>query len=492
MMREILLQPRASSLMQSMRDIGYSLETAVADLIDNSITAQAANIQLHFEMKETGEASFAILDDGTGMSEAQLVEAMRPGSLNPRESRDENDLGRFGLGLKTASFSQCKSLTVISRAGANIVAIRWDLDLIANRDEWVATFLSPKDIEELPFSEKLGERGTCVLWQKLDRFLESGISDRTKKSAYDKLLVVENHLALVFHRYLSGEYRRRKINIFINGHLVEPFDPFCISNKATQALREEIVRINNHEVRIQPYILPHHSKLSGKELDFYRTRSDFITNQGAYIYRTGRLMAWGDWYRLIPKTEATKLARVQIDFPNSLDEKWTIDIKKSRAHPPPEVREKLRQIIERITDLSKRVHLGRGSRLFDAIEYPLWQREVERNGIRYCLNRKHPLIMSMREQIDLAHKRSFDTVLSTIEHSLPVSGIYADYANSPQLFEEKAEISYQEIRSNIDDLYSIMVSTGTVNKNDFGKIVFSLKMFSENRSVVERILEELM
>ena len=132
MMREILLQPRASSLMQSMRDIGYSLETAVADLIDNSITAQAANIQLHFEMKETGEASFAILDDGTGMSEAQLVEAMRPGSLNPRESRDENDLGRFGLGLKTASFSQCKSLTVISRAGANIVAIRWDLDLIDN------------------------------------------------------------------------------------------------------------------------------------------------------------------------------------------------------------------------------------------------------------------------------------------------------------------------------------------------------------------------
>ena len=391
-MHEKTLPPNAASLIQSMRDLGYSLETAIADLIDNSITAGAKNIRILLDVKHLDDACLAIIDDGSGMTEDQLLEAMRPGSRDPREKRDANDLGRFGLGLKTASFSQCKSLTVVSRKNGRIFAAQWDLDLVNERNAWIVNILSVEEISALRFIDELGNRGVYVLWQKMDRLLESNTQELSETNAYEKLSIVERHLGLVFHRYIAGEYKKRKLSIKINEHPVASFDPFCISNPATQLLPLEIVRIDGHEIRIQPYVLPHHSKLSKKEYDFYRSHSDFVNNQGAYIYRNGRLMAWGDWFRLVPKSEATKLARIKIDFPNALDELWTIDIKKSRAHPPSPVREKLRQIINRIADHSKRVYVGRGNRLLEDQEQPLWLRYSDRAGIRYALNRDHPLV----------------------------------------------------------------------------------------------------
>lgn len=490
-MQERILSPHAASLSQSMRDLGYSLETAIADLIDNSITAAAENIHIFLEIAHSGNSCLAIIDDGCGMSEEELLEAMRPGSRDPREKRDADDLGRFGLGLKTASFSQCKSLTVVSRKDGKLFAAQWDLDLLNSRNEWVVTILSEEEVSKFPFIDELGKCGTYVLWQKLDRLLESDAHERSKTNAYDKLAVVEKHLALVFHRYISGDYKKRKIAIHINGHTVEAFDPFCISNKATQLLQEEIVRIDGQEVRIQPYILPHHSKLSKKEYEFYRSRSDFVSNQGAYVYRNGRLMAWGDWFRLVPKSEATKLARVRIDFANALDERWTIDIKKSRAHPPYQVREKLRQIINRITEQSKRVHAGRGNRLFEEQEQPLWVRYSDRTGIRYALNRDHPLVETIENRLDDDSRKAFEDVLLVMERSVPLEAIYADYSSSPQSFEEKAEISHEELKEKLENLYMLVSSSGSQDKESFVRMVSGLKPFSENRDITQKILEEL-
>jgi len=491
-MQEKILSPHAASLSQSMRDLGYSLETAIADLIDNSITAGADNIPIFLDLVEAKEPCLAIIDDGSGMTEDELLEAMRPGSRNPRDKRDADDLGRFGLGLKTASFSQCKSLIVVSRKNNNLVAAQWDLDLIASRNEWVVTIPSTEEIECLPYFDELGDQGTYVLWRKLDRLLESNTHERTNTNdAYDKLSVVEKHLALVFHRYIAGEYKKRKVAIQINGHSIDAFDPFCVSNKATQLLPEEIVRIDNHEIRIQPYILPHHSKLSKKEYDFYRSRSDFVSNQGAYIYRNGRLMAWGDWFRLVPKSEATKLARVKIDFPNALDENWTIDIKKSRAHPPHEVREKMRQIINRITEQSKRVHTGRGNRLFEEQEQPLWIRFSDRGGIRYAVNRDHPLVNAIQDRLDPEIAIAFENILSVIERSMPLEAIYADYSSTPQSFEEKEEVAYEELKDKLEHFYMLLASSGSTDKESFARMILGLKPFSENREQTQRIIEEL-
>ena len=491
-MHEKILSPHAASLSQSMRDLGYSLETAIADLIDNSITAGASSIRIFLDPDETDEPYLALIDDGSGMTEDELLEAMRPGSQNPRIKRDEDDLGRFGLGLKTASFSQCKSLTVISRKNGNTFAVQWDLDLIASRNEWVVTIPSVDDLHGLPYLDELNNQGTYVLWQKLDRLLESSANERSKTNVYDKLSVVEKHLALVFHRYIAGDSKRRRVAIQINGHTIEAFDPFCLSNKATQLLQEEIVRINNHEIRIQPYILPHHSKLSKKEYDFYHSRSEFVSNQGVYIYRNSRLMAWGDWFRLVPKSEATKLARIQIDFTNALDECWTIDIKKSRAHPPYQVREKLRHIINRITEQSTRVYTGRGKRLFEKQEHPLWIRFSDRSGIRYALNRAHPLLNTFLNTLKPDGAATLENIVAIIENSIPVAAIYADYASTPQSFEDKEDITYEDLKNKLTNLWLLINSSGSIDdKNNFRQMILGLKPFNENSELTQKIIEEL-
>lgn len=492
-MNERILTPHAASLSQSMRDIGYSLETAIADIIDNSIAAGAENIYLYFDVSQEDSNNYvAIIDDGSGMTEDELIEAMRPGSTNPREKRSADDLGRFGLGLKTASFSQCKALTVISLKDGVLFAAQWDLDLLSERNEWVVRILSVDDIDNLPYINHLEYQGTYILWQKLDRLLENNESDHTRNNTYEKFEAVESHLALVFHRYISSDYKKRKLIIYINEHPIEAFDPFCITNKATQLLPEEVVRIDGHEVRIQPYILPHHSKLTKKEDEFYRSRSEYVSNQGAYVYRNGRLMTWGEWFRLTPKNEATKLARVRIDFPNALDDYWTIDIKKSRAHPPYQVRQKLRQIINRVTEQSQRVHIGRGNRLFEEQNMPLWIRFKDRSGIRYAINRDHPLIDSIENNLEQDNRKVFEAILSVIERSLPLEAIYADYSSSPQLFEEKPQITYDELKEKLENLYMLLSSSSSrMDKHSFALLVSNLKPFSENRDVVEQIIEGL-
>ena len=323
--------PSAACLSASMRDLGYSLETSIADLIDNSISAGADKIDIFCDV--SGEQPVVvILDNGRGMTSDELLNAMRHGTSNPRQQRSPLDLGRFGLGLKTASFSQCRSLTVVTIKDQATSGAEWDLDRIDTEDDWVLSILDDTDIQSLPYVEQIGNQGTAVIWQKLDRLVEDEAGDRRDEIVNEKIEAVHRHLSLVFHRFLSGEVKGfAKIALKVNGHRVNAFDPFCRKNPATQVLPEEIIQIDGAEVRMQPYILPHHSRLSASEYDFYQDRSDFISNQGAYVYRNGRLMAWGDWFRLVPKGEATKLARVQIDFPNSLDEAWTIDIKKSRA-----------------------------------------------------------------------------------------------------------------------------------------------------------------
>lgn len=491
-MHEVNLPPNAASLSQSMRDIGYSLETAIADLIDNSISANAKTIRVSFDGFETPDPCLAIIDDGSGMNEEEALEAMRPGSYDPRRKRDADDLGRFGLGLKTASFSQCRSLTVISRKDGVTFAARWDLDLISERNEWVAQVLSSDEIQTLPLIEQLGKQGTCVLWQKLDRLLESQQYVSNRNDIYTRLERVEQHLALIYHRYLSGEYRKHKITILVNEHPVKPFDPFCTSNKATQMLPEEIVRIDGEEIRIQPFILPHHSKLPKADYDYYRSRSDFISNQGAYIYRNGRLMAWGDWFRLVAKTEATKLARVRIDFPNSLDENWTIDIKKSRAHPPPQVRETLRHIIERIAEQSRKVHTGRRDRLFKQQEQPLWLRYTDRKGTRYGINREHPLLAALAGKADPQMMRAINQILTGIESSVPVEAIYADYSTIPEVFEEKPDLSPEMLHQEITEIAELFRNSGKLDKSRLSNAILAVPPFSQHRDKVQKIIKEML
>jgi len=489
MAREQRHPPSAACLSASMRDLGYSLETAIADIIDNSISANSCAINIICDLSGD-KPVLVIFDNGQGMSEVELLSAMRHGTGNPRSQRSPKDLGRFGLGLKTASFSQCRSLTVVSKCNGNVCAAEWDLDRIDNVDDWILSVLDDKDIQSLPYIAQIGSSGTAVIWRNLDRLTEDEAGDRLQEIVNEKLNAVGRHLSLVFHRFLSGEAKGYpKIALKINGHPISAFDPFCRKNQATQVLPEEIVRIGNAEVRLQPYVLPHHSRLSPSEYDYYQSRSDFISNQGAYIYRNSRLMAWGDWFRLVPKGEATKLARIQIDFPNSLDEAWTIDIKKSRARPPHLVRERLRQIITKITSRSVIVHRGRGQRLFQETQAPFWERYAEHSGIKFAINEQHPLITTLAsrllpDQVDLLR-----LLLESISASLPVEMIYSDYSTQPREVNQRT-VDESEIKERLNSLRQALYGDGPCEAAAFLQIVRSTHLFDGQLELVEKYISE--
>jgi len=481
------LPPSASSLSESMRDLGYSLQTAVADIIDNSISAKATEIDVLCSLASDNPA-LCIIDNGTGMTENGLLLALKHGAINPKTERSPTDLGRFGLGLKTASFSQCRQLTVVTRQGGNISAAQWDLDIVDERDDWIVSILDDLEVSEFEFIEKLPLSGTMVVWRKLDRLFEDMSGTRRDEMVNEKLSLVERHLALVFHRFLTGEFRQYgKITIRINGHEIIPFDPFCRANKATQLMPEEKIVVDGGVVKIQPYVLPHHSKLSAAEYDFYQDRSDFISNQGAYVYRNGRLMAWGDWFRLVPKGEATKLSRVQIDFPNSLDESWTIDIKKSRARPPQAVRARLSQIIAKITSSSTRVHRGRGKKLFDEVAAPLWERYADQGQVRYAVNMKHPLIESIVAGLSAEHVEILSTLLEVLASSLPIEMIYSDFSTSPRDLSQ-ARLNTDEVVDKLKALKDVLDTSGPFDNEAFREVLRSTRLFEPHSDVVEKYI----
>ena len=477
------LPPSAASLSETMRDLGYSAETAVADIIDNSITAGALSVEIYCVL--TGEVPFlAVLDDGSGMTTEELMVAMKPGSISPKVKRKPNDLGRFGIGLKTASFSQCRQLTVITSKNGVRSAAQWDLDLVEEHDDWLISILDEHEIDQFDFADQIGTDGTLVVWKKMDRLFENHSGKVRDEIVNQKLSGLNRHLSLVFHRYLSGEYSKSpKIKISVNGHEVEPFDPFCLNNKATQHLPEEKIRIGNDKVVIQPYILPHHSKLSAREYDFYQDRSDFISNQGAYIYRNGRLMAWGDWFRLVPKNEATKLARVRIDFQNSMDESWTIDIKKSKARPPRQVMERVKQIINQITGRSIGVHKKRGQRLFDETKAPVWERFADSGKVRYEINYDHPLLKSLDNGLNDVQRDLFSSIIASIAASLPLEMIYSDYSASPKEI-ERLEISPDEGIAQLELIAQSIFPDGNFDKDFFLNVIQSTRLFDNKDDMV--------
>lgn len=323
---ELELPPRASALVESLRDMGYSLRTALADVIDNSITAGAKRVRIladtHGELPTIG-----VLDDGTGMSREELLEAMRPGSQSPLDRREESDLGRFGLGLKTASFSQCRRLTVVTKKDETVSCAVWDLDIVAARDRWVVEVSqTPRGVRWL---EMLGDNGTLVLWDKLDRLVgTSGPGDRG--DIVRQLDEAASHLEFVYHRFLAGQ-QGPKVAISLNGRALKAYDPFHYNHPATQHLPEETMSLGGRHIRIWPVTLPHHDKVTSFEWQRYGGPEGYVSNQGFYLYRNRRLIVHGTWFRLARKVELTKLARIGIDIPNTMDAEWKIDVRKASA-----------------------------------------------------------------------------------------------------------------------------------------------------------------
>ena len=304
-MKTIDMPPFAPVLMESTRAMGYSLEAAVADIIDNSIAAKADTVKIQFS-PYTAVPYVSILDNGLGMTEQEINDAMRYGSQSSLNERDSNDLGRFGLGLKTASLSQCRRLTVITKQAGETHARRWDLDEIYKNGSWSLICLDENDLKNIPqYQEQLQslEQGTIVIWENLDRMLRGTATP--DKLMNKQLGYVRDHLSLVFHRYLSGESGIIKLHLTINDLEVKPKDPFLIG-RSTVFQDDERFNIEGFPVYVSAFMLPHVSALTKKEKAYLGGTEGLTKDQGFYIYRNKRLLVWGTWFRMHRKDELSK------------------------------------------------------------------------------------------------------------------------------------------------------------------------------------------
>lgn len=426
-MREERLPPFAPAMLDSMRAIGYTFEAAVADIIDNSVAAGATKVEVQFRTDPTPYV--AIIDDGEGMTGDGLRDAMRHGGTGPDQTRSARDLGRFGLGLKTASLSQCRSLTVITRRDGTTSAARWDLDLIARREDWIVAFLDPSELEGLPHVADLNSApsGTIVLWENFDR---ATVGEASPDTALGKLVdLARDHVALAFHRYLSGDDGGTRMSIAINNQPLPLLDPFLSTKRSTKLLPRETLDIDGATVTFRPFILPHLSKMTRDDLTLAGGEEGLRRYQGFYVYRGRRLITHGTWFRLLRQGELTKLARVQVDIPNSLDHLWALDVKKSTAYPPEVIRAGLLRTIDRIAGESRTIYTFRGAKINKKDVTHIWQRVDLRGGFNYEVNRRHPIVLEAQTSNIEAHVARLEPLLRALEMALPVDSIYADMAS---------------------------------------------------------------
>jgi len=482
-----LIQPQPSALAESLRAFGYSLQMAIADLIDNSIAAKARNIWIHFEWDGT-ESTIMIKDDGQGMIEDTLIAAMRPGSQSPLEERLPKDLGRFGLGLKTASFSQCRLLTVVSKVKNCALAARcWDLDYVNKTKEW--RLLKINGLESLAvLNETIPNQGTIVLWQKMDRLTKNTRSDDDK--AYNRFLEsienVKQHLEMVFHRYLE---RQNGLKIWLNGNSITAWDPFLRDEKATQELPEEKLICNGKELSVIPYVLPHQSKISQ---DVHKRASgpyNWNTQQGFYVYRNERLLVGGDWLSLgFQKEEHYKLARIRIDLPNSMDSEWQLDVKKSRAKPPGYLKADLKRIASLTRERALEIYRHRGKVIArqNAQNFAfLWEQRLRHGKFFYSINRDHPLVQQVYRS---GNKTELNALLSMLEECIPVSHILIKNAEEPENFNSAYENTPPEALQNVLKNSFIALLNSGIGVEDSKKRLQGMDPFNLFPDFVEQFL----
>jgi hypothetical protein len=367
-MKRIKAAPGAKRLIESLRNLGYDCATAIADLVDNSIVASASEVHIQILAQHGSRPpAIVIADNGRGMDREKLQEAMRFGAY---QDYSAEDLGKYGLGLKTASLSQCRMLTVASKARAADGSrprrhyARWDLDFVDGTDDWdlllpQAEELDPWELQELEH-EVTKDGGTTVLWTGLDEALPLlGKHDVRQRERFLASLIdeVSAHVRMVFHRFMDGTLTgRRKLHIYLCGEELTPWDPFCRDEKTRDLdiLRLPVTFIDRagndiaDHVTISPFILPREDEFS--TLAAHRDASgprNWNMQQGFYFYRNNRLLQAGGWSYLRSVDEHVKLLRVAVHFPQKLDHAFEINITKMRARIPAGIRDTVRQAVSK-------------------------------------------------------------------------------------------------------------------------------------------------
>lgn len=443
MAQEMIKIPPAKAMINGLRCIGYNFSTALADIIDNSISAEAKNIFI-LSNPDVDEPYVAIFDDGCGMGRKELENAMTLGSDRDNKEDSELELGRFGLGLKSASFSQCLKLTVVSKSTNKINAMRYDLNKIQDTDKWILDILEDGEIDTLPEIERIKnvKSGTLVIWQKFDKIEEEAKS--FKDSFIATVGLAKEHVEFVFHRFYDN------INFEFNGHRIEKRDPFLSEYPNSQKGRTQSINVNGYDIVVKPFVLPYANSLSEEHKKMLGNPKSIYDDQGFYIYRNKRLIIWGSWLHMNVRSEFNKLARVRVDIPSELDSLWMLDVKKSSAKIPDLIKEQLRISIKDSIVRSKREVKYPGKKEAEA-ELPIWKRISFHGGeVKYEINRDdNPIYNQLVSVLDNDQIKLLNAYLDKVEQFIPKGLIVSDNADSLKILNSEEQLEEDKLISEI-------------------------------------------
>ena len=491
-MKYIDLSPPASSLIESIRSIGYTFPFAIADLVDNSVSKSSKNININVSTDSLGKVVVTVADDGVGMNLDELRLAMSLGGKGPCDSRDADDLGRFGLGLKTASFSQAKLLTVITKTQNSSlpIGIQWDLDFVILKNKWLAAEFSADKCEAYldACGISISNSGTIVILNSCDR-IQDGLNSNRDLLLYLNREVeqLQKTLSLIYHKLLQ----KKKIQITVNGLKLKAMDPFCIAGQdnaaKSQVLFDEIMHVNDSAITVKGYLLPHPSRMGGsKREEAVSIDSDHLANQGLYLYRLDRLIAWGSWQNVIRKSEANKLARVEVSFGNDADELWKLDIKKSTAILPVIIKSRIRDLVRNIAEHSSSV-FHRRVRMRKTNENSIWCRYFDKDTkvISYEIDRNQASIRELLDKFD-AQADLAEYLLEYVESTFPADLVANDIAIANATFVKDSD----QIFEKLFDLANNICSSG-IRFEIFKKSIIDSHAYGLDSDVLSKHLEKI-
>ena len=430
-MSEVIdLSPSPRSHIKTLTRVGYTLNSAVADVIDNSITAKAGSIAI-YAPPGVDSPFISILDDGVGMSPEELTRNMRIGCKDPSDDRERGDLGRFGSGMKTASFSQARQLTVVSKAdGHPIAAARWDIDRVEEEDSWCLEIFGADEVSRIRgvAPELFQSSGTQIIWGKLAFLGEDSHSLGADAELDGRLKELRAYLALHFHRFMT-EAGGRKFRI--NGSTVRPIDPFMRSEHGYQEGPSARHRCKGGFIEIKTHVLPHFKNMDPRRLEELGGAASVRLGQGLYIYREKRLIIAGGWQGIRPSSPLGGLARVQVDLPSALDHAWSTDVKKASLQIPPKVKRELRRYLADPVKKSRMVQSYKGkvevlSGLWNVVE------DETNNKVTYQIDTSNELLGELMERCGREEKALVVKYLKELSANLPVNHIFKSMSERPQ------------------------------------------------------------
>lgn len=479
--------PSPDMLIQGLRSMGYSFQTAVADIIDNSIAANATSVNIFYDSNEENPF-FEICDNGKGMNATEFDLAMDFGTKKERTFTNKKELGRFGLGLKTASLSQCKRLTVVTKYNGIILGAYWDIDDIIETNSWQLTYLDDNSILKIPNIDYLNDKlsGTIVLWQKFDK-----LKTTTKDFSTTMERIVQNdvlnHCAIVFHRFY------KTMPIYINNKQLPKRDPF-LDDFDNKVCRPELIVPTEYGVPIivKAYRMPAENDLNKEEIELIGGKTSLLTDDGLYIYRNDRLISWGNWMKLEHRNLYTHLARIKIDIPSCIDKEFGLDVKKSMAIIPDSIKEKIRPAICDGIGQSKQRTRYAGKKESDLGIVRVWNRTIlENNKVVYELNDEYPLLQQLEETLSQEQKKLLTYYLKDLVEFVPVSKMRDDVADSLYAINGKQEDSKKEtLKKELFDLVDQLPFDSMQDAINILISFLSTERFSDLKEEHDEIIKE--